>query len=486
MAVQISGNDITVPRDGSFTRNVTIGGTLTYEDVTNIDSVGLVTARNGIEIGARPGVASSISVDGNAIFSGITTIGSHMAVGGVTPETFGGGHVTLEVAGSTTSQGGVFKTATSDSAGTGSSGTEMILFTDDTKGSINVVSSDPLTFSTANTERARITSAGLFGIGNNNPGELLSLKNTSAQCNMSLQAATNGECAIFLGDTDSVVRSAIKHHNTGDYLAFFSGGNNERLRINSGGKVKIANHGTNDLRSLSVLAPNTQIQWGTAEDVGGFLMSSNNGQFGLSAGGYFNGSSWVAKHTASVQIRTDGDGDLSFFTNTSLTSGNNFTPDEKVTILSGGGLTFNGDTAAANALDDYEEGTFTPSLIYQNSSGLTLATNSASGKYTKIGRVVYILGYINWNVSGSPVNDNIGFGGLPFSTTTGEITAGNTRFIGNISLKNTNAQSVDHQIQPYGSNAVLIIAENNQGNLANELGSGSGFQARYQFWYHAS
>ena len=73
MAVQISGNDITVPRDGSFTRNVTIGGTLTYEDVTNIDSVGLVTARTGIEIGARPGVAASISVDGNAEFAGIVT-----------------------------------------------------------------------------------------------------------------------------------------------------------------------------------------------------------------------------------------------------------------------------------------------------------------------------------------------------------------------------------------------------------------------------
>ncbi len=76
MAVQISGNDITVPRDGSFTRNVTISGTLTYEDVTNIDSVGLVTARNGIEIGARPGVAASISVDGNMIISGITTLGT--------------------------------------------------------------------------------------------------------------------------------------------------------------------------------------------------------------------------------------------------------------------------------------------------------------------------------------------------------------------------------------------------------------------------
>ena len=75
MAVQISGNDITVPRDGTFSRNVSIAGTLTYEDVTNIDSVGLITARNGIEIGARPGVAASISVDGNMIVSGISTFG---------------------------------------------------------------------------------------------------------------------------------------------------------------------------------------------------------------------------------------------------------------------------------------------------------------------------------------------------------------------------------------------------------------------------
>ena len=65
---------------GTFTRNVTIGGTLTYEDVTNIDSVGLVTARTGIEIGARPGVAASISVDGNMIVSGISTFGGDVQV----------------------------------------------------------------------------------------------------------------------------------------------------------------------------------------------------------------------------------------------------------------------------------------------------------------------------------------------------------------------------------------------------------------------
>ena len=82
MAVQISGNDITVPRDTTVTRNLTVGGVLTYEDVTNVDSVGLVTARSGIEIGARPGVAASISVDGNMIISGISTFGDDVTLTG--------------------------------------------------------------------------------------------------------------------------------------------------------------------------------------------------------------------------------------------------------------------------------------------------------------------------------------------------------------------------------------------------------------------
>ena len=50
MAVQISGNDITVPRDTTVTRNLTVGGVLTYEDVTNVDSVGLITARSGVKV----------------------------------------------------------------------------------------------------------------------------------------------------------------------------------------------------------------------------------------------------------------------------------------------------------------------------------------------------------------------------------------------------------------------------------------------------
>jgi len=74
MGVQINGDTGNISAiKADYSGNVTIGGTLTYEDVTNIDSVGLITAREGIEVGASPGVGASISVDGNAIFSGITT-----------------------------------------------------------------------------------------------------------------------------------------------------------------------------------------------------------------------------------------------------------------------------------------------------------------------------------------------------------------------------------------------------------------------------
>jgi hypothetical protein len=57
---------------------------------------------------------------------------------------------------------------------------------------------------------------------------------------------------------------------------------------------------------------------------------------------------------------------------------------ERVRILAGGGLTFNGDTAAANALDDYEEGTWTPSL------GGNTTYSAQAATYTKIGRQVTV------------------------------------------------------------------------------------------------
>jgi len=61
---------------------------------------------------------------------------------------------------------------------------------------------------------------------------------------------------------------------------------------------------------------------------------------------------------------------------------------EKVRILSSGGITFNGDTAAANALDDYETGTWSPTLCLWD--GTVFHTATDQGYYVKVGSLVYI------------------------------------------------------------------------------------------------
>ena len=43
----------------NVTGNMTVGGVLTYEDVTNVDSVGIITAQSGIRVGAGESIGSN-------------------------------------------------------------------------------------------------------------------------------------------------------------------------------------------------------------------------------------------------------------------------------------------------------------------------------------------------------------------------------------------------------------------------------------------
>ena len=56
---------------------VTVGGTITYDDVTRIDSVGIVTAGGGLYVGRTEGlgtgIGATVHTTGNAIFAGIVT-----------------------------------------------------------------------------------------------------------------------------------------------------------------------------------------------------------------------------------------------------------------------------------------------------------------------------------------------------------------------------------------------------------------------------
>ena len=63
----------------TFTGNVTVGGTLTYDDVTNIDSVGLITARGG----------KQVTTNGINVAAGICTFPANSTIGGSVPASTG-------------------------------------------------------------------------------------------------------------------------------------------------------------------------------------------------------------------------------------------------------------------------------------------------------------------------------------------------------------------------------------------------------------
>ena len=104
---------------------------------------------------------------------------------------------------------------------------------------------------------------------------------------------------------------------------------------------------------------------------------------------------------------------------------------ERVRIQSGGGISFNGDTAAANALDDYEEGTWTPVLI-GNDSQSGQVYSAQQGTYTKIGRQVNCQFNLNLSTEGSFGNNYILLSGFPFtiSSSVNTVHLANLYFVG--------------------------------------------------------
>ena len=77
------------------------------------------------------------------------------------------------------------------------------------------------------------------------------------------------------------------------------------------------------------------------------------------------------------------------------------------------GITFNGDTAAANALDDYEEGTWTPVLTDLTNNATMHALTA--GVYTKIGRLVTVTANVRTSSLGS-VSGNLYVTGFPYTS----------------------------------------------------------------------
>ena len=248
----------------SFTGNVSVGGVLTYEDVTNIDSVGLITARQGIEIGARPGVAASVSVDGNAIFSGITTVGS-LKLGGSTITTLGAANLILSA-----DSGGVVNVSDSfDCDGTATfdgdvSIADKIIHTGDVDTAIRFSGADTVSVETGGTERLSVSSAGLVsipstgnlqvgGAGSGETDSKIYVANTGGNAYIQIKGAdSSGIAGLKFGRNSVAVRAGIDWSASTDSLVFRTGGTDDRLSIESNGQVNIGGAAVSQNRSLNI------------------------------------------------------------------------------------------------------------------------------------------------------------------------------------------------------------------------------------------
>ena len=87
---------------GTFSGNVSVGGTLTYDDVTNIDSVGLITARSGINVLAGVSTfAAQIEANGGTKITGSQT-SNISAMGANSVDCSAGNYFTKTITGATT------------------------------------------------------------------------------------------------------------------------------------------------------------------------------------------------------------------------------------------------------------------------------------------------------------------------------------------------------------------------------------------------
>ena len=226
----------------------------------------------------------------------------------------------------------------------------------DTNTGINIAGSDALSFQTGGVNRLNITSGGY------------------------LEAVSASQVRLTLGSEGTAGSNTANWiRGNGTSLGFnsasggfqFEIGGTERMRINSSGNVHITDNTNGPDAALHIEKTTPQLR---------LQLNGNSGYNTIESGG---SNELIIGRSGTEQLR----------------------------VLSGGGLTFNGDTATANALDDYEEGTWTPTLP----SGGSLSVGKA--RYVKIGNYVNLSFYVT-SIDPTAGNSVFKIGGLPFTVLT--------------------------------------------------------------------
>jgi hypothetical protein len=351
------------------------------------DTAGTLVFRTG----ATPTTALTLNADQSATFAGTVNFGT-------------AGFTNLSITGVATFAAGTVSLPSITTAG-------------DTNTGIFFPAADTIAFTEGGAESMRIDSSGNVGIGTSSPGQRLDVNG-----GRSYFAANNEPYSIGVRYNGST-NGAFIGSPSADTLTISSWGGTERMRIDSSGNVGIACtpsawgsaykpiqfglggsiHGRTDTTAI-ILGQNT---YRDSSNDYRYIQTTAAGLYTLGTGIH----SWFGAASGTA-------GNVVTFTQVLAISRSNSLALEGATSQAGTGITFPATQSAssdANTLDDYEEGTWTPTI------GMGTGTSTGSsgeGTYVKIGRQVTVTVFLNVGTisAGGKINT---INGLPFTTRAG-------------------------------------------------------------------
>lgn len=479
--------------------NLTVTGVLTYEDVTNVDSIGVVTARDGVVV-----LGSGITVTGVSTFYDRAFLDSHVQVSGLS--TFSDN---VDINASVDISTDLIVDGLSDLDDVNVSAALTVTGAVDFNGALDVDGATTLDTTTIDellTVNANIDANGDLDVDGHTE---LDFVNVSAGVTIAGALDVNGG-ADFSGGEINLSSATVADLTNNRVVIVGTGGQLEddaNLTFNGstlsvGVDLDVDGHTEVDnLQAVGVVTvtgsaeiDNVRIDTNTIDTTSGNLIldstggivdindavdisgdvdiedttqstAPTNGALKVAGGVGIEKNLWVGQNL-DVEGTTELDS-VGVTGNATITSG------DVVIATAGNGIDFSATsdgtgTATSELLDNYEEGTFTPTIT----QGITSPTYSAqNGYYTRIGDLMFA--HIILTVSGGTANGSgVIVGGLPYTSKTGGAIA-NVAFTGAVGIA-TGINAGSFGLVPSAATTIEMRYQGDQSQIAitgTELGN---------------
>lgn len=264
------------------------------------------------------------------------------------------------------------------------------------------------------TEAMRIVNSGRLGIGTSSPTTTLDVLKSSGDA-IQIKTADSNPSRLGFGNNGSIWYLTATRTGSGSFLPMtFYTSDTERMQIDTSGNVGIGTVGTGWLDRPLVIA--TAVTGNGILVKGGWPLYAGGGSnllslqdkdnttnlFNFDSNSNLTINKMTSAGVSALVLKTDGNGNVGI--GVTPTARNN----TSLQIVNGIGFPVTQVASTdVNTLDDYEEGTWTPSL------GGSTTYSAQVGTYTKIGNIVYIEGHFVVTTLGTGSTSIIS--GLPFT-----------------------------------------------------------------------